>query len=76
MSRRKVSSDFTCVPKGEAGINTARAADTTGEKGGDAMGILEPERTDTGPHPRKEPRFDGPLTLESLGRVFEGCVED
>lgn len=39
------------------------------------MGILEPERTDTGPHPRKEPRFDGPLTLESLGRVFEGCVD-
>ena len=34
------------------------------------MGILEPERTDTEPHPRKEPRFDGPLTLESLGRVF------
>lgn len=28
-----------------------------------------------GPHPRKEPRFDGPLTLESLGRVFEGCVD-
>ena len=39
------------------------------------MGILEPERTDTEPHPRKEPRFDGPLTLESLGRVFEGCVD-
>ena len=39
------------------------------------MGILEPERTDTGPHPRKEPRFDGPLTLEALGRVFEGCVD-
>lgn len=51
-------------------VNTARAADTTGEKGGDAMGILEPERTDAGPHPRREPRFDGPLTLEARGRCL------
>ena len=39
------------------------------------MGILEPERTDAGPHPRREPRFDGPLTLEALGQVFEGCAD-
>ena len=39
------------------------------------MGILEPERTDTGPHPRKEPRFDGPLTLERLEQIFQDCVD-
>ena len=39
------------------------------------MGILEPERTDTGPHPRKEPRFDGPLTLERLEQILQDCVD-
>lgn len=27
------------------------------------------------PHPRKEPRLDGPLTPERLGEVFENCVD-
>ena len=40
------------------------------------MGFFGRKRAPSVPHPRKEPRFDGPLTLESLGRVFEGCVED
>ena len=36
------------------------------------MGFFGRKRAPSVPHPRKEPRFDGPLTLESLGRVFEG----
>ena len=27
------------------------------------------------PHPRKIPRFDGPLTAEALGEVFRDCVD-
>ena len=27
------------------------------------------------PHPRKEPRLEGPLTPESLGQVFAGCAD-
>ena len=27
------------------------------------------------PHPRKIPRFDGPLTPEALGEVFRDCVD-
>lgn len=27
------------------------------------------------PHPRKEPRFDGPLTAEALAQVFTNCVD-
>lgn len=30
-----------------------------------------PQRT----HPRKEPRFDGPLTLERLEQIFQDCVD-
>ena len=33
-----------------------------------------PDRKD-GPHPRKEPQFDRPLSLEALGEVFSGCVD-
>ena len=33
-----------------------------------------PERKD-GPHPRKEPRYDKPLSLEHLEEVFSGCVD-
>ena len=32
------------------------------------------ERKD-GPHPRKEPRYDKPLSLEHLEEVFSGCVD-
>ena len=66
-----MSSHFAGLRSGKPGINTARAADTTGEKGGDAMGILEPERTDAGPHPRREPRFDGPLTYKNAKKTVE-----
>lgn len=27
------------------------------------------------PHPRREPRLEGPLTVEELGQVFSGCVD-
>lgn len=33
-----------------------------------------PERKD-GSHPRKEPRYDKPLSLEHLEEVFSGCVD-
>ena len=39
------------------------------------MGLLEPERTNSAPHPRKEPRFPEPLSRENLKKVFEGCVD-
>lgn len=39
------------------------------------MGLFEPERTNSAPHPRKEPRFPEPLSRENLKKVFEGCVD-
>ena len=27
------------------------------------------------PHPRQEPRIDGPLTAENLERVFANCAD-
>ena len=27
------------------------------------------------PHPRREPRYDKPLSLETLKEVFSGCVD-
>ncbi len=39
------------------------------------MGLFEPERTSSAPHPRKEPRFPEPLSRENLKKVFEGCVD-
>ena len=33
------------------------------------------KRTDRGPHPRREPRFPGPLTPEGLEKIFEGCSD-
>ena len=29
----------------------------------------------TVPRPRKEPRYDGPLTMEGLERIFSDCVD-
>ena len=29
------------------------------------MGLFEPERTNSAPHPRKEPRFPEPLSRET-----------
>ena len=39
------------------------------------MGLFEPERTNSAPHPRKEPRFPEHLSRENLKKVFEGCVD-
>ncbi len=33
------------------------------------------ERERTAPHPRREPRFAGPLTVEGLAEVFAHCVD-
>ena len=35
----------------------------------------KPQGAGTVPHPRKIPRFDGPLTPEALGEVFRDCVD-
>ena len=39
------------------------------------MGLFEPERTNSAPHPRKEPRFPEPLSRENLKKVFQGCAD-
>ena len=33
------------------------------------------KRPDSGPHPRSEPRFPGPLTQEGLEKIFAGCSD-
>ena len=33
------------------------------------------QREKTVPHPRKEPRYQGPLTVERLEEIFAGCVD-
>lgn len=39
------------------------------------MGFFGRKRAPSVPHPRKEPRFDGPLTLEGLEQIFQDCVD-
>ena len=39
------------------------------------MGFFGRARENVPPHPRKEPRYDLPLTLESLETVFAGCAD-
>lgn len=39
------------------------------------MGLFGQKRVSDPPHPRREPRLEGPLTPERLGEVFEGCVD-
>ena len=39
------------------------------------MGLFKREGERVPPHPRKEPRIDLPLSLESLKRVFSDCVD-
>ena len=39
------------------------------------MGIFGRRREADAPHPRKEPRFEGPLTLERLKEIFRDCVD-
>ena len=38
------------------------------------MGIFQKKPPADPPHPRKEPRLEGPLTPERLGEVFADCV--
>ena len=39
------------------------------------MGLFRKTEETVPPHPRKEPRIDLPLSLESLKRVFSDCVD-
>ena len=39
------------------------------------MGALDKKRAADPPHPRKEPRLPGGLTVENLAEVFAGCVD-
>lgn len=39
------------------------------------MGFFGAKQEHIPPHPRKEPRIDLPLTVESLQEVFKGCVD-
>ena len=39
------------------------------------FGRKKDEREPVPPHPRQEPRIDGPLTAENMERVFGGCVD-
>ena len=32
-------------------------------------------REKTAPHPRREPRYDGPLTPQRLEEIFQDCVD-
>lgn len=39
------------------------------------MHWFSPQPTDIPPHPRREPRFPGPLTAEGLEAIFSGCAD-
>ena len=39
------------------------------------MGWFQPERTNTPPHPRKEPQFPEPLSRENLKKAFQDCAD-
>ena len=39
------------------------------------MGFFGRSKVKTQPHPRREPRFDGPLTVEALAEIFRDCVD-
>ena len=39
------------------------------------MGIFGRKTTPPPPHPRREPRFEGPLTAERVAAVFDRCVD-
>ena len=39
------------------------------------MKLLRPQTDGIPPHPRQEPRVDGPLTVDTLRRAFADCVD-
>ena len=39
------------------------------------MGIFRRSREEGSPHPRREPRYPGPLTLEGVKEIFRGCAD-
>ena len=39
------------------------------------MGIFGRKEPVPPPHPRREPRFDGPLTAENVAGIFENCAD-
>ena len=39
------------------------------------MGIFGPRRGPGEPHPRREPRYPGPLTLAGVEEIFRDCVD-
>ena len=39
------------------------------------MGFFGRKKRPDPPHPRREPRLEGPLTAERLGQVFDRCVD-
>ena len=39
------------------------------------MGMFGADRDWVPPHPRKEPRLEGPPTPQRVAEVFEGCVD-
>ena len=39
------------------------------------MKLLRPQTDGIPPHPRREPRVDGPLTVDTLRRAFADCVD-
>ena len=41
----------------------------------DDMAFFSPQGPRSEPHPRREPRFDRPLTLDNLALVFQDCAD-
>ena len=39
------------------------------------MGIFGSKQTPVPPHPRREPRYDCPLTADAVAAVFDGCAD-
>lgn len=39
------------------------------------MGFFGRKKVEVPPHPRREPRIDLPLTVESVRQVFADCVD-
>lgn len=38
------------------------------------MGIFGSKQTPVPPHPRREPRYDCPLTADAVAAVFDGAL--